>query len=163
MRNTTFRRLCLSRNRPAGRAARLLHDRHGAIALLFSLSAIVLFGLAGLAVEGGARYMEKRHGQNAADAAAMAGAIALAFGQSASISGGKATARQGYSSSAVTITTATSTGIGHLTAGATPANATRAMVAWMPTRPWGNRLALRGQWHEGRASPADCDGGMTRC
>jgi Flp pilus assembly protein TadG len=59
---------------------RLRADRHGATAAVFAIGAVGLFGLVGLATEGGTWYLEKRHGQNAADAAAAAGALALASG-----------------------------------------------------------------------------------
>jgi Flp pilus assembly protein TadG len=53
-------------------------DRRGATAVTFALSAIALTGLAGLGAEVGTWYVMKRHGQNAADAAAVAGALTLA-------------------------------------------------------------------------------------
>ena len=59
---------------------RLRVDRRGATAVVFALAASALLGLVGLATEGGTWYLEKRHGQNAADAAANAGALALALG-----------------------------------------------------------------------------------
>jgi Flp pilus assembly protein TadG len=55
-------------------------DRRGATAVVFALGATALLGLVGLATEGGTWYVEKRHGQNTADAAAMAGVLALAAG-----------------------------------------------------------------------------------
>jgi Flp pilus assembly protein TadG len=45
---------------------------------VLAVGAAVLLGLAGLATEGGTWYLEKRQGQNAADAAAIAGVLALA-------------------------------------------------------------------------------------
>jgi hypothetical protein len=57
---------------------RLVRDRRGVTSLLFGVSAVAMVGLAGLATEGGTWYLEKRHGQNTADAAAVAGALALA-------------------------------------------------------------------------------------
>jgi Flp pilus assembly protein TadG len=62
----------------------LREDRRGATAIVFALGATALFGLIGLATEGGSWYVEKRHGQDAADAAATAGALALASGSAGS-------------------------------------------------------------------------------
>ena len=55
-------------------------DRRGATAVVFALGATALLGLVGFATEGGTWYLEKRHGQNAADAAATYGALALTNG-----------------------------------------------------------------------------------
>src|SRR5262249_31950708 len=42
------------------------------------LAAIVLFGFVALAIDGSAKFSDRRHAQNAADTAAMAGALSLA-------------------------------------------------------------------------------------
>ena len=105
---------------------RLSGDRRGATAVLFALGATALLGFAGLATEGGSWYLEKRHGQNAADAAAIAGALAFNSGQSVTTSGNKAAELIGYTSG-VTITTGVFNS-GAYTANATPANAVRAVV-----------------------------------
>jgi Flp pilus assembly protein TadG len=55
-------------------------DRRGATAVVFALGATALLGLVGLGTEGGTWYLEKRHGQNAADAAATYGALEIASG-----------------------------------------------------------------------------------
>jgi Flp pilus assembly protein TadG len=105
-------------------------DRRGATAVAFALAATALFGFIGLATEGGTWYLEKRHGQNAADAAATAGALALNSGQNVSKS--VVSNITGYASG-VTI----STGIfasGSYTANATPANAVQAVVTTNPAR-----------------------------
>jgi hypothetical protein len=52
------------------------HDR-GATIVLLALSLVALLAVAGLAVDGGALYADRRQVQNAADAAAMAGARAF--------------------------------------------------------------------------------------
>ena len=59
---------------------RFMKDRRGATAIMFALSAIPLIGLAGLGTEAGTWYAVKRHAQNAADASALAGAMALLSG-----------------------------------------------------------------------------------
>ena len=57
---------------------RLSADRRGVTAVMFAVAALAVLGFVGLAAEGGTWYLEKRHGQNAADAAATAGALAIA-------------------------------------------------------------------------------------
>ncbi|MDR3531990.1 MAG: pilus assembly protein TadG-related protein [Rhodopila sp.] len=59
----------------------MLRDRRGVTSLMFGVGAVGAISLAGLATEGGTWYLERRHGQNAADAAAIAGALALAGGE----------------------------------------------------------------------------------
>src|SRR5579859_8011289 len=93
---------------------RLSADRRGATAVAFAAGAAALFGFIGLATEGGTWYLEKRHGQNAADAAAMAGALALSNGQNVAAS--VVNSITGYNSG-VTITTGTFAA-GSYTAGA---------------------------------------------
>jgi hypothetical protein len=99
---------------------RLRTDRHGATAVVFAMGATVLIGLLGLATEGGTWYLEKRHGQNAADAAATAGALALASGatQSEAVTSARSLATSNlYTSGGITnvaitnVTVGTSPGI----------------------------------------------------
>jgi sterol desaturase/sphingolipid hydroxylase (fatty acid hydroxylase superfamily) len=61
---------------------RLLSDERGAALALTAISLAVLLGFAGLGVETGLWYTIKRHDQNAADFAALSGAMELAAGQS---------------------------------------------------------------------------------
>lgn len=49
----------------------------GQALIVIALSAIVLFGFVALAIDGTAKFSDHRHAQNAADTAAMAGALAL--------------------------------------------------------------------------------------
>ena len=91
---------------------RVRSDRRGATAIVFALGATVFLGLVGLATEGGTWYLEKRHGQNAADAAAISGALALASQQSGSAAVNTATAiatSNGYTAGTVNGTTTTVT------------------------------------------------------
>ena len=53
------------------------HHQGGAIAIMFALSAFFLFGLMGLALDLSQTYDRKTELQNAADAAALAGAKEL--------------------------------------------------------------------------------------
>jgi hypothetical protein len=69
--------------RPVGK---LLGDRRGATVSLFALAMPVLIGAAGLGVEVGAWYAQKRQLQTAADAAAIAGAFARLSGKQGGIS-----------------------------------------------------------------------------
>jgi Putative Flp pilus-assembly TadE/G-like len=54
--------------------------RRGQALILMALAAIGLFAVAGLAIDGSAKFSDRRHAQNAADTAAVAGALALARG-----------------------------------------------------------------------------------
>src|SRR5512135_3223457 len=57
------------------------HERGQAlIIIVFAL--IVLFGITGLAVDGGMAYSDRRHAQNAADSSALTGALELVRGRS---------------------------------------------------------------------------------
>jgi Flp pilus assembly protein TadG len=62
----------------------LLADRRGATAVMFAVTSIALAGLVGLGAEAGNWYVMKRAGQNAADAAAIAGALTLGTASGAS-------------------------------------------------------------------------------
>jgi Flp pilus assembly protein TadG len=113
---------------------RLRSDRRGATALVFALGATASFGLVGLATEGGAWYLEKRHGQNAADAAAIAGVVALANNQgtaAATTSANDAAALTG-DTNGLSIATGTFSN-GSFTASATQATAVKAVVTATPT------------------------------
>src|SRR5258706_14868307 len=50
----------------------------GQALVVVALAAIVLFGFASLAIDGSAAFSDRRHAQNAADTAAMAGALKYA-------------------------------------------------------------------------------------
>lgn len=65
------------RRRPAWLTALWPDDQNGAISLIFAVSATALLGFAALATEAGNWYLVRRNAQNAADAAAMAGVLAL--------------------------------------------------------------------------------------
>jgi Flp pilus assembly protein TadG len=49
----------------------------GQALIIIALAAIGLFGIAGLAIDGSIKFSDRRHAQNAADAAALAGALSL--------------------------------------------------------------------------------------
>ncbi len=49
----------------------------GQALIIIALAAIGLFGITGLAIDGSAKYSDRRHAQNAADTSALAGALAL--------------------------------------------------------------------------------------
>lgn len=52
----------------------------GQALILIALAAIGLFGITGLAIDGGAKFSDRRHAQNAADTAALAGSLAKVNG-----------------------------------------------------------------------------------
>lgn len=109
----------------------LAADRRGVTAVMFAASAAILIGFVGLAAEGGTWYLEKRHGQNAADAAVTAAALALADGQNPAVSAIAAATGTGagYTSGNVTITAGSfNAGSRTFTANAAPANAVQAVV-----------------------------------
>jgi hypothetical protein len=55
-------------------------SERGQALILIALGAIALFAIAGLAIDGSAKMSDRRHAQNAADTAALAGALAVARG-----------------------------------------------------------------------------------
>jgi hypothetical protein len=57
-----------------------LFAARGQALILMALAAIGLFAVTGLAIDGSAKFSDRRHAQNAADTAAVAGALALARG-----------------------------------------------------------------------------------
>jgi hypothetical protein len=62
-------------------------QEEGASLIVFAFSFMVLLAAAGLAVDGSYAYLQRRHMQNAADAAALAGVRRLALGQALSAIG----------------------------------------------------------------------------
>jgi Flp pilus assembly protein TadG len=52
------------------------HTERGQALILIALAAIGLFGMAGLAIDGSAKFSDRRHAQNAADSAVLAAALA---------------------------------------------------------------------------------------
>jgi Flp pilus assembly protein TadG len=54
-----------------------LFMERGQALILIALAAIGLFGVTGLAIDGSAKFSDRRHAQNAADAASLAGALAF--------------------------------------------------------------------------------------
>ena len=57
-----------------------LSSERGQALILIALAAIGLFGMAGLAIDGSAKFSDRRHAQNAADTAALAGSLAKVNG-----------------------------------------------------------------------------------
>src|SRR5215207_10107209 len=55
-----------------------IKSERGQALIIFALAAIGLFGIVGLAIDGSAKFSDNRHAQNAADTAALAGALAKA-------------------------------------------------------------------------------------
>jgi Flp pilus assembly protein TadG len=57
--------------------SKILFKERGQALVLVALAAVVLFGFVALAIDGSAKFSDRRHAQNAADTAALAGALAL--------------------------------------------------------------------------------------
>jgi Flp pilus assembly protein TadG len=57
-----------------------LFKEGGQALIIIALAAIALFGIAGLAIDGSAKFSDRRHAQNAADAAALAAALSKGAG-----------------------------------------------------------------------------------
>ncbi|MCP1853294.1 MULTISPECIES: TadE/TadG family type IV pilus assembly protein [unclassified Bradyrhizobium] len=57
--------------------SRLMRDRRGVSALMFVASSVGFMSMAGFGMEVSTWYLERRHGQNTADAAAIAGVLAI--------------------------------------------------------------------------------------
>src|SRR5215207_6511653 len=53
-----------------------IKSERGQALIIFALAAIGLFGIVGLAIDGSAKFSDRRHAQNAADTAALAAALA---------------------------------------------------------------------------------------
>jgi Flp pilus assembly protein TadG len=107
----------------------LPQDRSGATAIVFAVSGTVFIGMAGFGIETGTWYLEKRHGQNVADAAALGGVMALIQtppGDPVAASTSISTAN-GYLTTEVNVTQGTYTGGAGCTATA-PCNAVTARV-----------------------------------
>ncbi|MGB9641068.1 MAG: pilus assembly protein TadG-related protein, partial [Anaerolineales bacterium] len=63
------------------REKRMLKQEKGQAIVLIALAMVVLLGFTALAIDGGMLYSDRRHAQNAADAAALAGALQKANNQ----------------------------------------------------------------------------------
>ena len=59
-----------------------LPNERGQVLIIIALAAVGLIAIVGLAIDGGAKFADQRHAQNAADTAALAGAYALTEGDS---------------------------------------------------------------------------------
>ena len=79
-----------------------LEDRRGATAFMFLAASSAFLAAAGLAMEGGTWYVERRHGQSVADAAAIAGVMNLSTSTTAGSALSVASAN-GYSAAEVTV------------------------------------------------------------
>ena len=64
-----------------------IKSERGQALIIFALAAIGIFGIVALAIDGSAKFSDRRHAQNAADAAALAGALSLVNGQTTEIDG----------------------------------------------------------------------------
>jgi len=63
-----------------------IKSERGQALIIFALAAIGIFGIVGLAIDGSAKFSDRRHAQNAADSAALAAALAKANALDAGLS-----------------------------------------------------------------------------
>lgn len=75
---------------------------NGQALILIALAAVGLFALSALAIDGSRLYSDKRHAQNAADTAAMAGALAYGRGSDASTAALQRALSNGYNDNGAT-------------------------------------------------------------
>src|SRR5690349_251518 len=68
-----------------------LFTQRGQALIVIALAAVGLFAIVGLAIDGSAKFSDRRHAQNAADTAALAGALAKAETEKEIISGASLT------------------------------------------------------------------------
>lgn len=102
----------------------LLHCRRGSVAFATVIALVPLIGVVALGAEAGSWYVIHKHAQNAADSAALSGALAIANANTQPNFG----TLNGFSSTDVTISQGSySTGTGFVPGGV-PANAVQAVV-----------------------------------
>jgi Flp pilus assembly protein TadG len=97
----------------AGAVRRALADRRGATATVFAAALIVILGFVGLGTEVGSWYLGRRAAQNAADAGAIAGALAYSSNADPTAAADTATGQNGFANGAgvtVAVTTGTASG-----------------------------------------------------
>lgn len=83
----------------------------GQALIVIALAAVVLFGFAALAIDGSMAFSDKRHAQNAADTAALAGALAYSRGNDITISAQTRAISNGYDSGTMSDVTVTATDV----------------------------------------------------
>jgi len=71
-----------------------MRRQRGQALIVIAIAAIGLVGIVGLAVDGGAKFSDRRHAQNAADTAALAGALAKVNGITTNVSNLSPTSNQ---------------------------------------------------------------------
>src|SRR6516162_7771390 len=86
---------------PMKQLQQLLRCRRGGVALMISAAAVPLFLMSALGAEVGSWHLIRRHAQNAADAAAYAGALAVTVGQNAITEGEAYAAKNGFCTTGV--------------------------------------------------------------
>ena len=93
----------------------------GQALIVIALAAIVIFSFTALAIDGSRAFEDKRHAQNAADTAALAGALAYARGQDISTTAQTRATANGYDNNGTTNTVTISTA--NVPSGGCPGNA----------------------------------------
>ncbi len=77
-----------------------MKNQRGQALVLIALAAIGLFGITGLAIDGGAKFSDRRHAQNAADTAALTAALTKATGLTAGKTDSVCSTASGWTNSA---------------------------------------------------------------
>lgn len=77
-----------------------LSTERGQALIIFALAAIGLFGVVGLAIDGSAKFSDRRHAQNAADTAALAAALVKVNGLTAGQTDSVCSTNSGWTNSA---------------------------------------------------------------
>lgn len=80
-------------------------NRRGSVTIFTTLWLLVVFAVASLSVDGGYWYLTRMREQKAADGAALAGAIALAYGQNVTTAADNVAAENGFAASGSTTVT----------------------------------------------------------
>jgi hypothetical protein len=80
------------------------HSEKGQALIMIALAAVVLFGFAALSIDGSRAFSDKRNAQNAADTAALAGALAFTRGNDITAAAQARTTSNGYNNNGTTNT-----------------------------------------------------------
>lgn len=113
--------------------ARLWSDRRGVTAIMTALGAVMLIGFAGLAIDVVTWELAQHKMQSAADAAALAGAIADSWGQNVTAAADAVAQGYGYPNSAVSVGTTASNAVQVKISQAQPQYFTRLFLPTPPT------------------------------
>ena len=83
----------------------------GQALIIIALAAVVLFGFAALAIDGSTAFSDRRHAQNSADTAALAGALAFTRGRDVTTAATDRATNNGYTTNGSTKTDSGTSGL----------------------------------------------------